>query len=264
MKGGNECYHRPNFPETWARMHGKGRVFYTSMGHREDVWENPMYQGLLLGALNWATGQVDADIKPNTSVVTPHFEEADERLIRPGSGAVERGEAHRLAAMPDGASTRVTAPYDDVTSPRRPRPRRWSIRESHPSCPAASESCTSPASASSTAQPARIFWVYGFPMVLAIGLGLAFKSPAAPSVLVDLVTARASATPGPVEDPARREGRGEGDRRRSREAASSPAGTRPKLEMRLVSEAEGERRIKTGKTGPSWSARMLGHGPLSL
>ena len=35
--------------DTWARMYGKGRVFYTSMGHREDVWENPMYQALLLG-----------------------------------------------------------------------------------------------------------------------------------------------------------------------------------------------------------------------
>ena len=45
MKG--TTYERPNYPETWARMHGKGRVFYTSMGHREDVWENPMYQGLL-------------------------------------------------------------------------------------------------------------------------------------------------------------------------------------------------------------------------
>ncbi len=72
-KGGNKCYDRPNFPETWARMHGQGRVFYTSMGHREDVWENPKYQGLLLGALMWATGQAETDIKPNTSVVTPNF-----------------------------------------------------------------------------------------------------------------------------------------------------------------------------------------------
>ena len=31
-------------------MHGKGRVFYTSMGHREDVWDNPLFQNLLLGA----------------------------------------------------------------------------------------------------------------------------------------------------------------------------------------------------------------------
>ncbi len=36
------CYDRPPFPATWARMHGKGRVFYTSLGHREDVWSNPI------------------------------------------------------------------------------------------------------------------------------------------------------------------------------------------------------------------------------
>ena len=54
MQGG--MYHRPNYPMTWARSFGKGRVFYTSMGHREDVWENPKYQGLLIGALAWATG----------------------------------------------------------------------------------------------------------------------------------------------------------------------------------------------------------------
>ena len=52
-------------------MHGKGRVFYTSMGHREDVWENPKYQGLLLGALGWATGKDDVDVTPNIKKVTP-------------------------------------------------------------------------------------------------------------------------------------------------------------------------------------------------
>lgn len=71
--GGDWMYSRPDFPETWARMHGKGRVFYTSMGHREDVWENPMYQGLLLGALGWATGKVDADVTPNVAQVTPGY-----------------------------------------------------------------------------------------------------------------------------------------------------------------------------------------------
>ncbi len=71
MKGG--MYERPNFPETWARMHDRGRVFYTSMGHREDVWANPLYQGLLLGALNWATGKVDLSVEPNVSKVTPGY-----------------------------------------------------------------------------------------------------------------------------------------------------------------------------------------------
>jgi len=76
---GNIVYDRPSFPETWARMYGKGRVFYTSMGHREDVWENPLYQGLVVGALNWATGKVDASIEPNVSTVTPGY-----RTLHPG------------------------------------------------------------------------------------------------------------------------------------------------------------------------------------
>jgi type 1 glutamine amidotransferase len=67
-------YNRPNYPMTWARNHGRGRVFYTSMGHREDVWTNPMYQGLLLGALAWATRRVDADIEPNIRKVTPEYD----------------------------------------------------------------------------------------------------------------------------------------------------------------------------------------------
>lgn len=36
-------------------------------------------------------------------------------------------------------------------------------------------------------QPARIFWVYGFPLVLAVGLGLAFKSKPVEMIPVDLV-----------------------------------------------------------------------------
>ncbi|MBX6316361.1 MAG: ThuA domain-containing protein [Isosphaeraceae bacterium] len=78
-KGNNKCYDRPNFPETWARMHGKGRVFYTSMGHREDVWENPKFQGLLVGALTWATGRAEADITPNVSKVTPGYKQVAQR-----------------------------------------------------------------------------------------------------------------------------------------------------------------------------------------
>jgi uncharacterized protein len=68
-------YRRPNYPQTWARMHGQGRVFYTSMGHSEDVWTNPKYQGLLIGALGFVTRRVDADIPPNITEVTPGYKE---------------------------------------------------------------------------------------------------------------------------------------------------------------------------------------------
>jgi len=69
MKG--DVYQRPDFPCTWARMHGKGRVFYTSLGHREDVWINPFFQAIALGGINWALGKVDFNIQPNLDQVTP-------------------------------------------------------------------------------------------------------------------------------------------------------------------------------------------------
>jgi hypothetical protein len=64
-------YARPDYPSTWARMYGKGRVFYTNLGHRDDVWQGPMFQALLIGALNWATGRVDADVTPNLDQAAP-------------------------------------------------------------------------------------------------------------------------------------------------------------------------------------------------
>ena len=41
-------------PVAWCKNYGKGRVFYTSLGHRGDVWTNPVYQTHLLGGIRWA------------------------------------------------------------------------------------------------------------------------------------------------------------------------------------------------------------------
>ena len=72
--GGDSVYHRPAYPATWARMHGKGRVFYTSMGHREDVWTNAIFQSMLEGGLKWALREVEADVAPNVKKATPSYE----------------------------------------------------------------------------------------------------------------------------------------------------------------------------------------------
>jgi len=69
MKG--DCYQRPPFPATWARMHQKGRVFYTSFGHRDDIWTNPDVQGIIAGGLAWAMRNVTVDVTPNIDKVTP-------------------------------------------------------------------------------------------------------------------------------------------------------------------------------------------------
>lgn len=48
----------------WVRSFGKGRVFYTALGHREEVWRDPRFQEMLLQGLRWATGQIDGASDP--------------------------------------------------------------------------------------------------------------------------------------------------------------------------------------------------------
>lgn len=69
MKG--DMYQRPPYPSTWARRHGQGRVFFTSMAHRENVWIERPFQPIVLGGLAWVLGHVDADVTPNIATVTP-------------------------------------------------------------------------------------------------------------------------------------------------------------------------------------------------
>lgn len=66
-----KMYERPSYPATFARMHGKGRVYYTSMGHREDVCLNPIFQQVLFAGVDWAAGKTQFDPKPNMNEVCP-------------------------------------------------------------------------------------------------------------------------------------------------------------------------------------------------
>lgn len=44
-----------DFPISWTRKEGKGRVFYTSLGHRPEVWASDLFRRHLLGGTFWAT-----------------------------------------------------------------------------------------------------------------------------------------------------------------------------------------------------------------
>jgi type 1 glutamine amidotransferase len=63
---GSKNVHRTDrdFAVTWARMYGKGRVYYTTLGHVQDNWDKPEFQKMLIEAINWATGITNADITP--------------------------------------------------------------------------------------------------------------------------------------------------------------------------------------------------------
>jgi uncharacterized protein len=73
-----------DYPIAWCKEYGKGRVFYTSLGHREDIWDaqwkdgkgdrknSPAiaeaYQQHILGGIKWALGLEKGDAKPQTAV----------------------------------------------------------------------------------------------------------------------------------------------------------------------------------------------------
>jgi type 1 glutamine amidotransferase len=52
----NPKVHRTDrdFPVAWAKMYGKGRVFYSTFGHAEEAWDNPQVQKMYLAAVRWA------------------------------------------------------------------------------------------------------------------------------------------------------------------------------------------------------------------
>ena len=69
-----------DYPIAWCKQYGKGRVFYTSLGHREDVWDpnwkdgkgerknSPevakAFQQHWLGGIKWALGLEKGSAKP--------------------------------------------------------------------------------------------------------------------------------------------------------------------------------------------------------
>jgi len=62
----NPRVHRKDkdFAVAWAKMYGKGRVFYSTLGHPVENWDKPEMQTMYLEAIKWAMGLEDADVTP--------------------------------------------------------------------------------------------------------------------------------------------------------------------------------------------------------
>jgi type 1 glutamine amidotransferase len=64
-------YTKPNihrqdrdFAVAWAKMYGKGRVFYSSFGHAAETWDNPQVQKMYFEATRWALRLTGDDVTP--------------------------------------------------------------------------------------------------------------------------------------------------------------------------------------------------------
>jgi type 1 glutamine amidotransferase len=45
-----------DYPQSWYRTFGKGRSFYTALGHKPESWSNPVFGAHLIGGIRWALG----------------------------------------------------------------------------------------------------------------------------------------------------------------------------------------------------------------
>lgn len=62
----NPKVHRKDhdFAVTWAKSYGKGRVYYSTLGHPKENWDDPRVQKMYTEAIKWAMGLESADITP--------------------------------------------------------------------------------------------------------------------------------------------------------------------------------------------------------
>jgi type 1 glutamine amidotransferase len=58
-------HHRdPDFPLAWAKMYGKGRVYYSALGHDPSTWDDRAVQEMYFEAIKWALSLTSADVTP--------------------------------------------------------------------------------------------------------------------------------------------------------------------------------------------------------
>jgi uncharacterized protein len=80
-----------DFPVAWAHTYGQGRVFYSTLGHADEAWDNSALQQMYFNALRWALKLVDGDATPLPRAVVTHSRGAAPAEA-PGADTLPQGE----------------------------------------------------------------------------------------------------------------------------------------------------------------------------
>ena len=48
-----------DFPAAWSKTYGRGRVFYSILGHEADDWDDPLLRTMYFEAIRWSLRQVE-------------------------------------------------------------------------------------------------------------------------------------------------------------------------------------------------------------
>ncbi len=113
-------------PYTWVRQQGKGRVFYTALGHDEHTWKNEGFHRLLEQGIRWAAGKnaIETEVKPF------QYREAKVPRYLPGKAWGTTGEpikrmqlplapaeSMKHMHLPEGFEVQLFAAEPDITKP---------------------------------------------------------------------------------------------------------------------------------------------------
>jgi type 1 glutamine amidotransferase len=79
--GSKQFNHPGDFPIAWSKNIGKGKLFHTSLGHREDVWESAEYQQHILGGIKWALGLEEGEGEPQDLAYTVPAKEKERGFV---------------------------------------------------------------------------------------------------------------------------------------------------------------------------------------
>jgi type 1 glutamine amidotransferase len=52
----------------WSKMYGKGRVFYSSLGHTKEAFDNPDIRKMYLESVKWVLGMTEGSVTPHPKV----------------------------------------------------------------------------------------------------------------------------------------------------------------------------------------------------
>jgi glucose dehydrogenase/type 1 glutamine amidotransferase len=95
-----------DFPVAWAKTYGKGRVFYSTLGHTAEAWDNPLMSQMYFEAIKWALRLVDGDAtpRPRASSPPPTAAPSDPSQLPPGEG---RAAVVRMCSACHGLATSI-------------------------------------------------------------------------------------------------------------------------------------------------------------
>ena len=70
--GKNKPNGRSDFPVAWVQKVGEGRVFYSSLGHNNEIYWNPLILKHYLAGIQFALGDLEAETEPSSKVQLPN------------------------------------------------------------------------------------------------------------------------------------------------------------------------------------------------